>query len=77
MATDEEIEELVKHFEILNRDERNVVLRMLKVMTARGNRTQGPSRAFADCAECGEHTLCYAKHGIMRCAKCRREGDKR
>lgn len=77
-ATDEEVEELVKHYDALNKDERVIVLRLLRSMNARIQRTGKPamSRGYAKCAECGEETLCYSQRGVMRCAKCRRAAAK-
>lgn len=77
-ATDEEVEELVKNFDTLNKDERAIVLRLLRSMSARIQRTGKPamSRGYARCAGCGENTLCYSQRGVMRCDKCRRESAK-
>lgn len=72
VVSDQEVEELVRGFEVLNREERGTVLRLLKLMSARV-KPQGMSRGYAKCADCKEHTLCYAKQGIMRCDKCRRK----
>lgn len=76
MATDEEVEELVKCFEAMNREERGAILRLVKTMNGR-IKPQGMSRGYAKCADCKEQTLCYSKQGIMRCDKCRRKQGNR
>lgn len=77
-ATDEEVEDLVKHFDALNKDERTVVLRLLRTMSERIQRTGKPamSRGYAKCAGCGVESICYSQRGIMRCDKCRRAAAK-
>lgn len=84
-ATDAQVEELVKGFDALSSTERLAVLRLVKSLARQRERNprgvEVAPRGYADCADCGEHAMCYARRGIMRCANCRRklafkEGDK-
>lgn len=76
-ATDEQIEELVRHFDVLSATERLAVMRLVKALGRQRQRNprgvEVPPRGYADCADCGEHRMCYARRGIMRCSDCRRK----
>ena len=84
-APDDQVEALVKAFDALTCAERLATLRFIKSLAAvRERNPRGvvvAPRGYATCADCGEHAMCYARRGIMRCTHCRRklafkEGDK-